>query len=318
MIIGHLALDGDFSEKSFGDVSRGISTRHPAWAHLPCGHLNLLGMLNFQLRIFLALLDILDKEREHARAIIAVHHNVVIPNEEKERFRSIINVIERDCVQHNLVRSRDRFVHFRNHIISNQKSSYNELLNQFDVLKEAIFDDIRAEYFYHYPADKVAVYLARSREWEAAIRKFPSIREEVDAATDCYALAYNTASVFHSMRIAEYGLRALARERSVTFPKHPLEWAEWQTILEQIEKRVRTAISSMSRGPSKDAASAFYSGALGQFHAFKDVYRNAVMHVRRNYDELDALRAINQVRDFMNGLSSKIGEKTRRPILRWP
>jgi hypothetical protein len=42
------------------------------------------------------------------------------------------------------------------------------------------------------------------------------------------------------------------------------------------------------------------------------------MHVRRDYDEMDALRAIHQVRDFMNGLSAKIGEKTRKPIRRWP
>ena len=59
-------------------------------------------------------------------------------------------------------------------------------------------------------------------------------------------------------------------------------------------------------------------GALGQFHAFKELYRNAVMHVRADYDEFQALRAIHQVRDFMNGLSEKIGEKTRRPIRKWP
>ena len=74
----------------------------------------------------------------------------------------------------------------------------------------------------------------------------------------------------------------------------------------------------MAPGPAKDAAAAFYSGAIGQMHAFKDTYRNVTMHVRKRYDELDALRAINQVRDFMNGLSSKIGEKTSRPIKRWP
>jgi hypothetical protein len=35
---------------------------------------------------------------------------------------------------------------------------------------------------------------------------------------------------------------------------------------------------------------------------------------------LDALRSINQTREFMNGLSAKIGEKTRKPIplSRWP
>ncbi len=135
---------------------------------------------------------------------------------------------------------------------------------------------------------------------------------------DCYALEYNTASVFHLMRIAEYGLKALARERGVTFPKHPLEWADWQNILDETEKRARAATHGMPRGPIKDAIQAFYSGAIGQLHGFKDTYRNAVMHVRRSYDELDALKAINQVRDFMNGLSAKIGEKTRRPIRRWP
>jgi len=42
------------------------------------------------------------------------------------------------------------------------------------------------------------------------------------------------------------------------------------------------------------------------------------MHMRGDFGELDAIRAINRVRDFMNGLSAKIGEKTRRPIEKWP
>jgi hypothetical protein len=116
------------------------------------------------------------------------------------------------------------------------------------------------------------------------------------------------------MRVAEIGLPALARERQVTFPKHPLEWADWQNILEQTEMKARDVTRGAPRGPQKDAMQAFYSGAIGQLHGFKDTFRNVVMHVRRRYDELDALRAINQVREFMNGLSAKIGETTRRPI----
>lgn len=116
------------------------------------------------------------------------------------------------------------------------------------------------------------------------------------------------------MRVAELGLRALAHERNVSFPRHPIEWADWQNILEQTEMKAKAATRNMPRGPAKDAALAFYSGAIGQLHAFKDTYRNAVMHFRRSYDQLDALRATSQVRDFMNGLSAKIGEKTRRPI----
>jgi len=73
-----------------------------------------------------------------------------------------------------------------------------------------------------------------------------------------------------------------------------------------------------ARTDLRDAALGFYTGTLGQFHAFKELYRNAVMHVRADYDGFDALRAIGQVHDFMTGLSEKIGEKTRGPIRKWP
>ena len=145
-------------------------------------------------------------------------------------------------------------------------------------------------------------------EWVPTVKAFPSVAGEIEEGIDCYALEHNTASVFHMMRVAEIGMRALARERRVTFPKHPLEWADWQTILDETEKKARAATQGMTRGPIKDAMQAFYNGAVGQLHGFKDTYRNVVMHVRRSYDELDALKAINQVRDFMNGLSLKIGE----------
>ena len=42
------------------------------------------------------------------------------------------------------------------------------------------------------------------------------------------------------------------------------------------------------------------------------------MHMRGNFDELDARRAINQVRDLMNGLSAEIlGEKVEDAKI-WP
>jgi hypothetical protein len=133
------------------------------------------------------------------------------------------------------------------------------------------------------------------------------------------SLEHNTACVFHMMRIAELGMRALAHERQISFKKHPLEWADWENIIDQIDANAKAATTTMSRGPERDAARAFYTSAVAQLRAFKET-RNRVMHTRGSFDELDAQRAINQVREFMNGLSAKIGEKTRRPIplSRWP
>lgn len=195
---------------------------------------------------------------------------------------------------------------------------YDQYKTELRYLRESIEDGIKEKYFYYYPNEKTKLLIAATNDWNLALSKFPSCRNDILSGMDCYAINQNTAAIFHMMRAAEIGLRALARERGVSFPKHPLEWADWQNILEETEKKVRAATQGMSRGPKKDAMQAFYSGAIGQVHAFKDTYRNVVMHARRSYDELDALRAINHVRDFMNGLSVKIGEKTRSPIRRWP
>ena len=86
-------------------------------------------------------------------------------------------------------------------------------------------------------------------------------------------------------------MRALARERKVTFPHHPLEWAEWENIIDQIESKGRAATTGMPRGAARDAARAFYTAAVAQLRAFKET-RNRIMHMRGSFDELDAQRAM--------------------------
>jgi hypothetical protein len=200
--------------------------------------------------------------------------------------------------------------------------SYSQMYDQLLVLKEAVDDDIRAVQLYRYPPHKALALLSINDDWAATIKAkaFPSARSEIDAGVDCYALEHNTACVFHMMRVAEHGLRALARSLRVSFPKSgtPIEWAQWQDLIDQIRSEGKKAADALPKGPKRDAARDFYSGAVHHFEGLKDKYRNAVMHLRASYDELDALRAITQVRDFMNGLSVKIGEKTRQPIRRWP
>jgi hypothetical protein len=230
-------------------------------------------------------------------------------------IKNHIEYLSRKCGELLLERADARLQ--RVSLMLSRHYSRAELVQELEALLQAIDDDIRLEYFLHYRRDKGKILLMIPGDWTATLAAFPSARDEIEEGVDCYALEHNTACVFHIMRVAELGLRALGRERGVSFPKIPLEWANWQNILEQTEAKARAATRAMSAGPAKDAALAFYSGAIGQIHAFKDTYRNAVMHARKRYTEVEALRAINQVRDFMNGLSSKIDEKTKRPIRRW-
>lgn len=184
-------------------------------------------------------------------------------------------------------------------------------------LRESMEDDLRKLHFYRYSRDRAILYMRIPGDWAETLGAFPSARPEIEEGVDSYACERNAAAVFHMMRVAEMGLRALARERQVTFPKHPVEYAEWENIIDQMESKAREATNGMARGPQRDAARAFYTAAVAQLRAFKET-RNAIMHMRGQFDKFDAERAINQVRDFMNGLSSKIGEKTRKPIAKWP
>jgi len=148
--------------------------------------------------------------------------------------------------------------------------------------------------------------------WAYICKRFPIAKKDCEESVYCYALERNTASVFHSMRIAEIGLRALARRMKVTLPKgKPLEWAEWQQVLKEMSNITEKISLTKKAGPAKDELLEFYRGAIGQFYGFKDEFRNQVMHVRKNYDEFQAASALTRVRDFMEKLAGKIDQKGR-------
>lgn len=149
--------------------------------------------------------------------------------------------------------------------------------------------------------------------WANIWRQFPSTKYECEEAVYCYVLERNTASIFHAMRVAEIGLRALARRMRIKLPKgKKLEWGEWQAILKEMSKTIDAIGATAKAGPRKDETLEFYSGAVGQFTGFKDEFRNQVMHVRKVYDEFDALKSLTRVRDFMEKLAGKIDEQGRK------
>lgn len=190
---------------------------------------------------------------------------------------------------------------------------WSELNVRARALRDAIETELREYLFYRYPKDKGLRLVAWDTEWKAAIGAFPDIKLDVFSAIDCYALQHNIASVFHSMRIAEHGLRALAHERRITLPKNKqLEWATWQEIIKALDDEIKV-IGGKKAGAVKDSALAFYSGARADLNGFKDEYRNLVMHVRATYDEFQAVRVLTNVHAFMTRLAAKI-DHTRQQI----
>jgi hypothetical protein len=192
---------------------------------------------------------------------------------------------------------------------------WSELNARSRALRDAIETELKQYLYYQYPKQKGQKLWSWKDDWKASLTAFPDIGTDVLSATDCYALGHSTASIFHSMRVAEHGLRALAKERKVKLAKNkPLEWGTWQEIIRALDDEIRI-IGSKKAGKAKDAALEFYSGARADLNGFKDEYRNLVTHVRATYDELQALRALTNAHAFMERIAVKIDHRHNR--IKW-
>ena len=97
---------------------------------------------------------------------------------------------------------------------------------------------------------------------------------ELVEANTCLALERDTACVFHLMRGVEYGLRALAGAVGVSQqPTIPMEYKEWQPLIEEINSKQYEALRSW-RGAAKADASAFFNRIVADLFTFKDEVRN--------------------------------------------
>lgn len=191
--------------------------------------------------------------------------------------------------------------------------TFDQLRTQVRVLRNAIGSELCYRRFAYVQTARAKVLDEMAGAWATVWQQFPSAKQDSEEAVYCYALERHTACVFHLMRVAEFGLRALARELKIRLPrKKPLEWAQWQDIIKEMVKKADNIAATRRAGPQKDAALEFYRGAIGQFQGFKDEYRNNVMHTRVSHDEYKAASVLTHVLDFMKKLSARIDENGHR------
>lgn len=193
--------------------------------------------------------------------------------------------------------------------------TWQQLSNELAVLRQSIEADLEKHFFVQVMPRKADLIYRLSHDWEAIWTAIGDAKYDIEEATDCYALGKNTASVFHSMRIAEWGLRAFADhlgftevktgERAGTDILTPVEFATWDRILGQLRKHANSLIDSVSDRVEKQSLQEFYNSALSEIEGFKDAWRNHVMHTRRSYSSEDAIAVLTHVQRFMRLLVTK-------------
>jgi len=145
------------------------------------------------------------------------------------------------------------------------------------------------------------------------VEAFPSAKDDIREAGNCLAAECTTSAVFHLMRVAEYGLRALAKDRRIKVPRGALELATWEDIIQRLET-AEQKIQGYPKTLAREAQFEFYHGAMMEFKRFKNKFRNRLMHARDSYDRHQARSALDHVGDFMKILASRISESKRTPL----
>lgn len=151
------------------------------------------------------------------------------------------------------------------------------------------------------------------------LENFPSSEGDFIEAANCLAAECNTAAVFHLMKAAEVGLRALARDRAAAFQNKPLDQQEWGTMLGYLDKCIKelreSSASSWTDPGVKDAQIRFYSEIVAELRQFNEAWRRHLSHAREDgiYDRDYAMSVFRHVRLFMQKLADRISENIVTP-----
>jgi hypothetical protein len=189
-------------------------------------------------------------------------------------------------------------------------AAYSTVAYELDHVMRQLEDRVRVESLFRYETSKANLLRAIPQQWKQTLASFyltDDLYTDIRAGVDCFALGHFTASIFHMMRVAEVGLRALGKERGVVLPKDkPVEYGTWQEILREIDAKIKEVGRAMAPGPAKDLALAFYNNALISLNALKDIFRNQTMHVRYQFNQQEAAKAMTLTNEFMEKLSFEI------------
>lgn len=175
---------------------------------------------------------------------------------------------------------------------------------EWRILIEAIYAEMKGQLVLYVPPERARFFkLACKPETAAA---FPVAAKEIQLAGRSLAAGLFTASVFHSMRAGEIGVRALSKSLNVQFtvPAELIDWHNHQLQIQGALKKIKDQQKSLQR----DADMEFYSKAAAQLQYFNDGWRIRVAHARASYDEGEALSVLNHVVALVDFLAIQLKE----------
>jgi hypothetical protein len=286
-------------------------------------------MINFLLHNFVVTQDCLRSEIGRTSEKMFQEPHELVPSLDHARISSVVKMVAEHCVESLALPEAYNTLQKLYNILGNhhmQPYTWQRVHGLLETLRRQIEVQIQGEAFFHYRREDARLLVQSEKEWEPILAAFPSIKPEFTAGIDCFAIGHNTACIFHMMRMAEFGLRIMARERGIHSVRgnKPIEYAMWGEVIGAVQKAIddlRVAKGNKSpltvkKRQNREIAVAFYSGIIGDMQALLALYRDRTMHFRASYDKGEAYSAMRRVEEMMTLMASKLSETNQRRI-RW-
>lgn len=264
----------------------------------------------WELSAFIVRLQAASKGLEHRR--LTEGGDAAIDEDVSKAFQALLTEAHRICKPlafNNLLQKLPMLEQYVLH-----DSTVARLGIEIEHLRQEILGELHGRIFLWIPTADASLVDNDLLFGDAVRLAFPSARYDIRESGNCLSTGCNTAAVFHLMRVAEFGLRALAFDRRVKIPKGPIELATWEEIIRQLEV-AEQSIQNHRKTLVREAQFEFYHGAMMELKRFKNKFRNQVMHTRDEYGPDEAKGAFTHVKAFMQILSEKISESKRTPLI---
>jgi hypothetical protein len=222
------------------------------------------------------------------------------------RAKDYLPRIERECRSIGLRLSADTVKRAMERLEKRDQISinYQWLNDKLTDLKALICDEMKEHGFFYISPERGKFWTKADQKClfgDAVANAFPAALFDIHGAGVCLAIGIGTPSVFHLMRVLEFGLAALGSIFNVS-----LAHTNWEPAIREIESKIR----EMHKDPAWRAKSDCklvqenYSQVASHFAVLKDAWRNYTMHGRGRYGEDEAELIFLNVKGFMQKLAA--------------
>jgi hypothetical protein len=161
--------------------------------------------------------------------------------------------------------------------------TYQEAKHEFTVLRQCIEADLEKRLFAFIEPKRVELSSEMPERWADVLKNIPDAKADIEDAHLAHSLELHTATVFHLMRVAEHGLRVMAKKMRVSLDLKdkkgivPIEFADWQKVITAIKNKL-SVVGALPTGSKRQAKLEKYSDAADHCVFMKDIWRNTVSH----------------------------------------